>query len=43
MWDRMDPDPNDESRQYTWNHFDVVRIENDLIKEHWDEAVLTAM
>jgi predicted SnoaL-like aldol condensation-catalyzing enzyme len=41
MWDRTEADPNDPSQQYVWNHFDVVRIENGLIKEHWDEAVLT--
>ena len=22
----------------TWNHFDVVRVEKGMIKEHWDEA-----
>jgi predicted SnoaL-like aldol condensation-catalyzing enzyme len=37
MWDRTAKDPDDPSREYKWNHFDVVRIEN-LIKEHWDEA-----
>ena len=40
MWDRMAKDPDDPSREYKWNHFDVVRIENGLIKEHWDEAVI---
>jgi predicted SnoaL-like aldol condensation-catalyzing enzyme len=25
-----------------WNHFDVIRVENGLIKEHWDEAVIAA-
>ena len=30
-------DPDDPTREYKWNHFDVVRIEG-LIKEHWDEA-----
>jgi len=38
MWDRMSKDPDDPSREYKWNHFDVVRVENGLIKEHWDEA-----
>jgi predicted SnoaL-like aldol condensation-catalyzing enzyme len=38
MWDRKAKDPDDASREYTWNHFDVVRAENGLIKEHWDEA-----
>jgi predicted SnoaL-like aldol condensation-catalyzing enzyme len=40
MWDRKDKDPNDPAREYVWNHFDVIRIENGLIKEHWDEAVI---
>jgi predicted SnoaL-like aldol condensation-catalyzing enzyme len=38
MWDRTAKDPDDPNREYKWNHFDVVRIENNLIKEHWDEA-----
>jgi predicted SnoaL-like aldol condensation-catalyzing enzyme len=38
MWDRTAKDPDDASREYKWNHFDVVRVENGLIKEHWDEA-----
>lgn len=38
MWDRKAKDPDDPSREYTWNHYDVVRAENGLIKEHWDEA-----
>jgi len=41
MFDRVDKDPNDASKEYVWNHFDVIRVENGLIKEHWDEAVLT--
>ncbi len=40
MWDRTAKDPDDPNREYKWNHFDVVRIENNLIKEHWDEARL---
>jgi hypothetical protein len=40
MWDRTAKDPDDPSRQYHWDHFDVVRTEN-KIKEHWDEAVIT--
>jgi predicted SnoaL-like aldol condensation-catalyzing enzyme len=38
MWDRTAKDPDDPNREYKWNHFDVVRLENGLIKEHWDEA-----
>ncbi|HEV3331664.1 MAG TPA: nuclear transport factor 2 family protein [Bryobacteraceae bacterium] len=40
MWDRDAKDPDDASHEYKWNHFDVVRVENGLIKEHWDEAVI---
>jgi predicted SnoaL-like aldol condensation-catalyzing enzyme len=38
MWDRKSKDPDDPSKTYTWNHYDVVRMENGHIKEHWDEA-----
>lgn len=40
MWDRKAKDPADPSKEYVWNHFDVVRVENGLIKEHWDEAII---
>jgi len=40
MFERTDKDPNDPSQEYRWSHFDVVRVENGLIKEHWDEAVI---
>lgn len=42
MWERTAKDPDDPSREYKWNHFDVVRMENGLIKEHWDEARINA-
>jgi predicted SnoaL-like aldol condensation-catalyzing enzyme len=42
MFERTDKDPNDPSKDYVWHHFDVIRIENGLIKEHWDEAVIAA-
>jgi predicted SnoaL-like aldol condensation-catalyzing enzyme len=38
MWDRTAKDPDDPGREYKWNHFDVVRVSNGMIKEHWDEA-----
>jgi predicted SnoaL-like aldol condensation-catalyzing enzyme len=37
MWDRREKEPGDGGREYTWNHFDVVRVDGQ-IKEHWDEA-----
>jgi predicted SnoaL-like aldol condensation-catalyzing enzyme len=38
MWDRKAKDPADASKEYTWDHFDMVRVENGKIQEHWDEA-----
>jgi predicted SnoaL-like aldol condensation-catalyzing enzyme len=38
MWDRTAKDPDDPSKMYKWNHYDVVRMEDNHIKEHWDEA-----
>jgi predicted SnoaL-like aldol condensation-catalyzing enzyme len=38
MWDRTAKDPDDPSKTYKWNHYDVVRMEDGHIKEHWDEA-----
>ena len=40
MWDRTAKDPDDPGRDYHWNHFDLVRVEKGMIKEHWDEAVI---
>jgi predicted SnoaL-like aldol condensation-catalyzing enzyme len=37
MWHQKGTDPSDPSKEYIWNHYDAVRIENGLIKEHWDE------
>ena len=38
MWDRKAKDPADPSKEYTWDHFDMVRVENGKTQEHWDEA-----
>ena len=38
MWNVNDKDPSDATKTYTWSHFDLLRIENGLVKEHWDEA-----
>lgn len=42
MWRQKAKDPSDPSTEYTWNHYDAVRIENGLIKEHWDEETLAS-
>jgi predicted SnoaL-like aldol condensation-catalyzing enzyme len=38
MWNVNEKNPDDSTKNYTWNHFDLLRIENGLVKEHWDEA-----
>ncbi len=38
MYDRQDKDPQDPSRTITTSRFEMVRIENGKIKEHWDTA-----
>jgi predicted SnoaL-like aldol condensation-catalyzing enzyme len=42
MWERKDKDPAAPTQDYSWNLFDVVRIENGLIKEHWDEGQIAS-
>jgi predicted SnoaL-like aldol condensation-catalyzing enzyme len=36
MWEHKDADPSDPAWKYTRNYFEVVRIENGLIKEDWN-------
>ena len=38
MWNVDDKDPADPTKTYIRSHFDLLRIENRLVKEHWDEA-----
>jgi len=40
MMERTEKDPDDPTRTYKWNHFNVVRVENGLIKEHWDDFIV---
>jgi predicted SnoaL-like aldol condensation-catalyzing enzyme len=40
MMQRTDKDPDDPSRTNKWNHFNVIRVENGLIKEHWDDFIV---
>ena len=39
IWERQDKDPTDPSKMYYYNTFDVVRLENGKIQEHWDSAL----
>jgi predicted SnoaL-like aldol condensation-catalyzing enzyme len=38
MFERKDKDPDDPAKEYTWDHFDMLRVENGKIQEHWDEV-----
>jgi predicted SnoaL-like aldol condensation-catalyzing enzyme len=40
MQERTAKDPDDPTREYKWNHFNVLRVENGLIKEHWDDFIM---
>jgi predicted SnoaL-like aldol condensation-catalyzing enzyme len=40
MAQRTAKDPDDPTREYKWNHFNVIRVENGLIKEHWDDFII---
>jgi predicted SnoaL-like aldol condensation-catalyzing enzyme len=40
MWNVIDKDPADPAKTYTRSHFDLLRVENRLAKEHWDEATI---
>ncbi|MGD2168453.1 MAG: ester cyclase, partial [Gammaproteobacteria bacterium] len=39
VWEREAPDPADESRTYKYNAYDLMRIENGKVQEHWDYAL----
>ncbi len=40
MMQRTAKDPDDPTKEYKWNHFNVIRVENGLIKEHWDDFIV---
>jgi predicted SnoaL-like aldol condensation-catalyzing enzyme len=40
MMERTAKDPDDPTREYKWNHFNVIRVEKGLIKEHWDDFII---
>jgi predicted SnoaL-like aldol condensation-catalyzing enzyme len=39
IWEREANDPTDATKKYKYNGFDLVRIENGLVAEHWDYAL----
>jgi predicted SnoaL-like aldol condensation-catalyzing enzyme len=40
MMQRTAKDPDDPSKTYQWNHFNVVRVEKGMIEEHWDDFIV---
>jgi predicted SnoaL-like aldol condensation-catalyzing enzyme len=38
MYDRDGKDPADPSKTYKYNWFDMLRVDNGMIQEHWDTA-----
>src|SRR6476660_1544680 len=38
MFDREGKDPADPSKTYKYNWFDMLRVDNGMIQEHWDTA-----
>jgi len=42
IWDRSAKDPADASKTYNYNDFDLFRIQNGRIQEHWDSALKNA-
>jgi predicted SnoaL-like aldol condensation-catalyzing enzyme len=39
VWEREATDPADESRTYKYNAYDLMRLENGKVQEHWDYAL----
>ena len=41
VWEREGKDPVDPSKTYKYNTYDMLRLENGKVQEHWDYAVKT--
>jgi predicted SnoaL-like aldol condensation-catalyzing enzyme len=41
VMERYSTDPVDPSKVYKWNWFDMVRVDDGMIQEHWDMAMKT--
>ena len=39
IWEREGKDPADPSKTYKYNTFDLLRIQNGKVQEHWDYAL----
>ena len=41
IWEREGKDPADPSKTYKYNTYDLLRIQNGKVQEHWDYALKT--
>jgi predicted SnoaL-like aldol condensation-catalyzing enzyme len=39
MMKRFSAEPGDPTKAYKWNWFDMVRVDNGMVQEHWDMAM----
>ncbi len=39
MMRRFSAEPSDATKAYKWNWFDMVRVDNGMVQEHWDMAM----
>ena len=40
IMERTEKDPDNPAKEYKWNHFNVIRVEKNMIKEHWDDFIV---
>jgi predicted SnoaL-like aldol condensation-catalyzing enzyme len=43
MWNLTSPDPDDLQRTYPWNYFQLMRVHDGKVIEHWDQDALRAV
>jgi len=39
IWEREGRDPADPAKTYKYNTYDLLRLQNGKVQEHWDSAV----
>jgi predicted SnoaL-like aldol condensation-catalyzing enzyme len=42
MWSLFSPDPDNTKQAYRWNYFQLVRVRNGKVVEHWDQDAYRA-
>src|SRR5262245_10539885 len=41
IWEREGKDPADATKSYKYNTYDLLRLQNGKVQEHWDYALKT--